>query len=79
MKKTELWKPLKNRAEHENLYNEGLKKPGKKEIQLTGRISYKYNEKLSFKTWYSHYKIDDAAGGLDEKKDRIRFEAKYSF
>ena len=47
--------------------------------EVVGRISYKYNEKLSFKTWYSHYKIDDAAGGLDEKKDRIRFEAKYSF
>lgn len=48
--------------------------------EAVGRISYKYNEKLSFKTWYSHYKIDDAAGvGLDEKKDRIRFEAKYSF
>lgn len=47
--------------------------------EAVGRISYKYNEKLSFKTWYSHYKIDNAAGGLDEKKDRIRFEAKYSF
>ena len=52
---------------------------GDNAYEVVGRISYKYNEKLSFKTWYSHYKIDDAAGGLDEKKDRIRFEAKYSF
>lgn len=55
------------------------KSAGKDAYEAVGRISYKYNEKLSFKTWYSHYKIDDAAGGLDEKKDRIRFEAKYSF
>ena len=55
------------------------KADGDNAYEVVGRISYKYNEKLSFKTWYSHYKIDDAAGGLDEKKDRIRFEAKYSF
>lgn len=55
------------------------KSAGKDAYEAVGRISYKYNEKLSFKTWYSHYKIDNAAGGLDEKKDRIRFEAKYSF
>nr|WP_314382039.1 major outer membrane protein [uncultured Campylobacter sp.] len=56
------------------------KSAGKDAYEAVGRISYKYNEKLSFKTWYSHYKIDDAYGtGLDEKKDRIRFEAKYSF
>ena len=47
--------------------------------EVVGRISYKYNQKLSFKTWYSHYKIDGAAGAADEKNDRIRFEAKYSF
>lgn len=48
--------------------------------EVVGRVSYKYNEKLSFKTWYSHYKIDDEHGaGIDEKNDRIRFEAKYSF
>ena len=55
------------------------KADGDNAYEVVGRISYKYNEKLSFKTWYSHYKIDDAAGGLDDKKDRIRFEAKYSF
>lgn len=56
------------------------KADGDNAYEVVGRISYKYNEKLSFKTWYSHYKIDDAYGtGLDEKKDRIRFEAKYSF
>ena len=55
------------------------KADGDNAYEVVGRISYKYNEKLSFKTWYSHYKIDDAAGGLDAKKDRIRFEAKYSF
>ena len=48
--------------------------------EVVGRISYKYNEKLSFKTWYSHYKIKDITESDDnEKKDRIRFEAKYSF
>ena len=56
------------------------KADGDNAYEVVGRISYKYNEKLSFKTWYSHYKIDDKFGaGLDEKKDRIRFEAKYSF
>ena len=56
------------------------KADGDNAYEVVGRISYKYNEKLSFKTWYSHYKIDDAYGtDRDEKKDRIRFEAKYSF
>nr|WP_315112881.1 major outer membrane protein [uncultured Campylobacter sp.] len=55
------------------------KSAGKDAYEAVGRISYKYNEKLSFKTWYSHYKIDGAAGAADEKNDRIRFEAKYSF
>lgn len=48
--------------------------------EVVGRVSYKYNEKLSFKTWYSHYKVDDGiSAGIDKKNDRIRFEAKYSF
>ena len=55
------------------------KADGDNAYEVVGRISYKYNEKLSFKTWYSHYKIDGAAGAADEKNDRIRFEAKYSF
>ena len=56
------------------------KADGNNAYEVVGRISYKYNEKLSFKTWYSHYKIDDAYGtDRDDKKDRIRFEAKYSF
>ncbi|WP_298787152.1 OprD family outer membrane porin [uncultured Campylobacter sp.] len=55
------------------------KADGDNAYEVVGRISYKYNEKLSFKTWYSHYKIDGAAGAADDKNDRIRFEAKYSF
>ena len=55
------------------------KSAGQDAYEAVGRISYKYNQKLSFKTWYSHYKVDGAAGATDEKNDRIRFEAKYSF
>ena len=55
------------------------KSDGQDAYEVVGRISYKYNQKLSFKTWYSHYKIDGAAGAADQKNDRIRFEAKYSF
>ena len=52
---------------------------GQDAYEAVGRISYKYNQKLSFKTWYSHSKIDGAAGNPDQKNDRIRFDAKYSF
>lgn len=41
--------------------------------EVVARVDYKYNEKLSFETWYSH---------VDEKKkeaDKFRFQAKYSF
>lgn len=55
------------------------KSAGNDAYEVVGRVSYKYNQKLSFKTWYSHYKVDGAAGAADEKNDRIRFEAKYSF
>lgn len=42
--------------------------------EVVGRIEYAHSDKLKFKTWYSHVKEGD-----DNKKDRVRFEAKYSF
>lgn len=41
--------------------------------ETVARVVYKHNKKLSFKSYYSWYEDGD----LD--KDRIRFEAKYSF
>lgn len=41
--------------------------------EIVGRLEYTHSDKLKFKTWYSHVKEGD------EKNDRVRFEAKYSF
>lgn len=41
--------------------------------EVVGRLEYAHSDKLKFKTWYSHVKEGD------EKNDRVRFEAKYSF
>lgn len=41
--------------------------------EAVARLEYAHSDKLKFKTWYSHVKEGD------EKKDRVRFEAKYSF
>lgn len=41
--------------------------------EIVGRLEYAHSDKLKFKTWYSHVKEGD------EKNDRVRFEAKYSF
>lgn len=41
--------------------------------EVVGRLEYAHSDKLKFKTWYSIVKEGD------EKNDRVRFEAKYSF
>ena len=41
--------------------------------EVVGRLEYAHSDKLKFQTWYSHVKEGD------EKNDRVRFEAKYSF
>lgn len=47
--------------------------------EVVARVDYKYNEKLSFQSWYSH--VDEKAKGTDDsnKADKFRFQAKYSF
>ena len=47
--------------------------------EIVARVDYKYNEKLSFQSWYSH--IDEKVKGADssDKTDTFRFQAKYSF
>ena len=45
--------------------------------EVVGRITYKHNKKLTFKTWYSW--VENEANGKDWENDRVRFEAKYSF
>ena len=47
--------------------------------EVVARVDYKYNEKLSFQTWYSH--VDEKVKGADnsDKADKFRFQAKYSF
>ena len=47
--------------------------------EVVARVDYKYNEKLSFQSWYSH--IDEKTKGTDgsDKTDKFRFQAKYSF
>ena len=47
--------------------------------EVVARVDYKYNEKLSFETWYSH--MDEKKKGADssDKADAFRFQAKYSF
>lgn len=51
----------------------------KDQSEVVARVDYKYNEKLSFQTWYSH--VDEKAKGADnsDKTDTFRFQAKYSF
>ena len=41
--------------------------------EVVGRLEYAHSDKLKFQTWYSHVKDGD------EKNDKVRFEAKYSF
>ncbi|MCR8684949.1 major outer membrane protein [Campylobacter ureolyticus] len=41
--------------------------------EVVGRIEYAHSDKLKFQTWYSHVKQGD------DKNDKVRFEAKYSF
>lgn len=47
--------------------------------EVVARVDYKYNEKLSFQSWYSH--VDEKEEGADNsnKTDKFRFQAKYSF
>lgn len=47
--------------------------------EVVARVDYKYNEKLSFQSWYSH--VDEKVKGTDssDKADKFRFQAKYSF
>ena len=48
--------------------------------EIVARVDYKYNEKLSFQTWYSH--MDEKEkwdGGEKTKTNTFRFQAKYSF
>ena len=54
---------------------EGLEKEKRRE--LVGRLGYKYNEKLNFKAWYSW--IEEKQGGVKNKTDHFRFEARYNF
>lgn len=41
--------------------------------EAVARLEYAHSDKLKFQTWYSHVKEGD------EKNDKVRFEAKYSF
>ncbi|MGP1527723.1 MAG: major outer membrane protein [Campylobacter sp.] len=48
--------------------------------EIVARVDYKYSEKLSFQTWYSH--MDEKQkwdGGEKTKTNKFRFQAKYSF
>ena len=48
--------------------------------EIVARVDYKYNEKLSFQSWYSH--MDEKQkwdGGEKTKTNTFRFQAKYSF
>ena len=47
--------------------------------KVVARVDYKYNEKLSFQSWYSH--VDEKVKGANssDKADKFRFQAKYSF
>lgn len=45
--------------------------------EIVARLEYDYNKKLKFKAWYSWMEEDAVADGYE--KDRVRFEAKYSF
>ncbi|MDY4830368.1 MAG: major outer membrane protein [Campylobacter sp.] len=41
------------------------------------RTGYKYNNKLSFKAWYSM--VTEKKGDVKDKSDRFRFDARYNF
>lgn len=41
------------------------------------RAGYKYNDKLSFKAWYSM--VTEKQGDVKDKSDRFRFDARYNF
>ncbi|MDY6124212.1 MAG: major outer membrane protein [Campylobacter sp.] len=41
------------------------------------RAGYKYNDKLSFKAWYSM--VTEKKGDVKDKSDRFRFDARYNF
>ncbi|MCI7014700.1 MAG: major outer membrane protein [Campylobacter sp.] len=41
------------------------------------RAGYKYNNKLSFKAWYSM--VTEKKGDVKDKSDRFRFDARYNF
>lgn len=41
------------------------------------RAGYKYNDKLSFKAWYSM--VTEKDGDIKDKSDRFRFDARYKF
>ena len=41
------------------------------------RAGYKYNDKLSFKAWYSM--VTEKDGDVKDKSDRFRFDARYNF
>ncbi|MDA3055112.1 MULTISPECIES: OprD family outer membrane porin [unclassified Campylobacter] len=44
------------------------------------RADYKYNKKLSFKTFWSHAELEKSgADGKDQEQDFIRFQARYAF
>ncbi|QKF64243.1 major outer membrane protein [Campylobacter corcagiensis] len=45
--------------------------------EIVARLEYAHSKKLKFKAWYSWMEEDAVADGYE--KDRVRFEAKYSF
>lgn len=47
--------------------------------EVVARVDYKYNEKLSFETWYSHVDEKKKVADSSNKADAFRFQAKYSF
>ena len=47
--------------------------------EVVARVDYKYNEKLSFETWYSHVDEKKKEADSSDKADKFRFQAKYSF
>lgn len=47
--------------------------------EVVARVDYKYNEKLSFQSWYSHVDKKEEGADSSNKADTFRFQAKYSF
>lgn len=56
-------------------YKDGTKD---KYQEIVPRLAYQYNKKLKFSSFYSFLEKKDNDGNKD-KKDKLRFEAKYSF